>query len=779
MLVSVTALGAGRSRVAAAAGQVVAYLEGDRASRLSRPGSRGDAKPELAERLVVGTYYSDAGHLGGRWRGTGAPICQVVEPAMMERVLLGQDPVTAEPLVSARGSSRRAHLTGSALARGDAAELLSLADAAERVGVHAGYLRRLAARTATVRSSHAPPTDDPASPTGASLDAVKVGGEWRVARGEVARFVAERREPQVVIGYDVTFSAPKSLSIIWATGDAEVRALCEEAFEAGVTAGVDYLESQAIWVRRGRGFEPATGMVAASYRHETNRELEPQLHEHVVIGNMARARDGRVQAIDGRGLFAHATTAGYLAEAEMQHVTNRRGLRWTPTQRGIANVVGVPEEAIRAMSTRRAQILGLADELDVHSAKGRQIAAVATRAGKERGVDQDRLREQWRDRLADVGFGPRELRAATRAAPVRLWTKDDTRRLDAHLAGPSGVTELAAIFDRRDVIQAVVDFAGGRLSADEAQAHADRWLHTEAAIPLAVAPVGRSETIGREGKVMLAPDASYFTTPGMVAIEQAIAAGWEAGHDSGAAFVPADVVDGAISRWEAASGHRLGGDQAAMVRAMCASGDRFQAVIGPAGSGKTAALEVAARAWGVAGYRLIGAAVNGTAAEVLARSTGIEARTVASLVTRLDTATRPVLDGRTVVIVDEASTLGNRQHARLVDHVQAAGAVMRAIGDPAQHGSVEAGGMWAEVVRRWPDRSRGWSRTAARPPTRWSTSGSRAPTIGPAGSPMLSPGSRAAGGSSPRRRRLSCSTRSPPTGTSTGGTRWPGRGRRG
>ena len=54
-------------------------------------------------------------------------------------------------------------------------------------------------------------------------------------------------EPQVVIGYDVTFSAAKSLSIVWATGDAEVRALCEEAFEAGVAKAVEYLESYAIW----------------------------------------------------------------------------------------------------------------------------------------------------------------------------------------------------------------------------------------------------------------------------------------------------------------------------------------------------------------------------------------------------------------------------------------------------------------------------------------------------------------------------------------------------
>ncbi|MFN0029840.1 MAG: MobF family relaxase, partial [Acidimicrobiales bacterium] len=693
----------------AAAGHVVAYLEGGCAGDLSRGGSLGDGKPVLAQESGPGAYYADSTDRAGRWRGSeAARLGEVVQPEMLHRALLGQDPATGAQLVSAQGSSGRATQRRVELPAGEQDDLVTLSQAAASIGVDAGYLRRLAAKTATYRSTHDPSTTGATStnaPTGAFLDAAKINGEWRITRGEVERIVSARHEPQVVIGYDVTFSAAKSLSIVWATGDAEVRGLCEEAFEAGVAKAVDYLESHAIWVRRGRGYEAAGGMHAASYRHDTNRELEPQLHEHVVIANMARGADGRVQAIDARGLFAHATTAGYLAEAEMQHVTNRRGFAWTPTQRGIANVVGVSDDAIRAMSTRREQILTLTTELGAHTTQARQAAALATRAAKDHGVQPDRLRDRWRDRLTAVGFGPRELAAATSAAQARLWTPDDIRRLDAYLTGPHGVTELAAIFDRRDVIQAVVDHTGGRLSADEVQAHTDRWLHTDAVIPLAATPYARGEVIGHSGKVALAADATYYSTPTMIALEQAIAAGWEHGHDTCAAVVPVEAVDDAIHSWEHATGLRLGDDQAAMVHAICGSGDRFQAVVGPAGAGKTAALEVAARAWESAGFRVIGVAVNGTAAEVLARSTGIETRTVASLVTRLDTATTPILNNRTVVVVDEASTLGNRQHARLVHHIHVSGVAMRAIGDPAQHGAVEAGGMWAQLVRRWPDRT--------------------------------------------------------------------------
>ena len=314
--------------------------------------------------------------------------------------------------------------------------------------------------------------------------------------------------------------------------------------------GVAYLEANAVWVRRGRGSEPAGRMIAASYRHSTNRELEPQLHEHVVIANMGTRPDGRVQALDGRGLFAHATTAGYLAETEMQHACNRRGIAWTATHRGIANVDGVGDEAIRAMSTRRQQILNLTNELGTHSTRARQQAALMTRAGKTTGADPTALRQAWIERLATHGFGQAELHAATTAPPARLWTPTDTDRLNRHLAGPDGVTEQKAIFDRRDVIQTIVDHASGRLTADEVEHHADAWLHSIEAIPL---EPGDRKPVGVGGQL--------YTTPTMIRLEQAIATSYETGHDTHTAIVPTSLIETEIARWEAASGHRLGDDQ--------------------------------------------------------------------------------------------------------------------------------------------------------------------------------------------------------------------------
>ncbi len=142
---------------------------------------------------------------------------------MLHRVLLDQDPVTGEQLVSPQGSSGRSSNRPSAVSSGDPAELLTAEQAAQSIGVDVSYIRRLAAKTATYRSTHDTSTAGVSStdaPTDAFLDAVKVHGDWRIARGEVDRFLAARHEPQVVIGYDGTCSAAKSLAIVWATGDA-------------------------------------------------------------------------------------------------------------------------------------------------------------------------------------------------------------------------------------------------------------------------------------------------------------------------------------------------------------------------------------------------------------------------------------------------------------------------------------------------------------------------------------------------------------------------------
>jgi len=140
-----------------------------------------------------------------------------------------------------------------------------------------------------------------------------------------------RGEPNVV-GFDLTFSAPKSVSVLFAAGDEQAAGRLIGAHESAVRAALEYVEDAAVKVRRGKGgavVEPGEGVVAAAYRHRMSRSLDPQLHTHVVCANVARGPDGRWTALDGRHLYEHAKTAGYLYQAHLRaEVRERLGLEW-------------------------------------------------------------------------------------------------------------------------------------------------------------------------------------------------------------------------------------------------------------------------------------------------------------------------------------------------------------------------------------------------------------------------------------------------------------------
>ena len=422
MHVSVTVLGASAGRTSRAANHIVAYLEGQDSAvattsdSKARAGSVPSADGLTAGTTSVGSYYADAAVTQGRWRGTGAlpenfDLGPTVHPSDLRRVLLGQDPRDGETLLAATGSSGRSSGKSHGVPSLDNndEEVLGVSEVAKVVGVDASYIRRVAKDTAALRLAQHDAartgTDAPNTPD-VFLDATKEpDGRWQITRAEANRFAASRNEPQVVMGYDMTFSVPKSVSALYAVGTNEDRKLIDDAIESGVEAGIAYIEREGFRVRRQGQQEPAGRMVAASYRHYTNRALEPQFHEHVVIANMGNNSLGQTRALDARGLFAHATTAGYLAGAQLrQQLADKLGLGWQDVHKGLADIDGVGRDVVIAISSRRQAVLGLAEEMGYFTPTARQKAALATRPGKEHGVEANELQERWTEVLSDVGF---------------------------------------------------------------------------------------------------------------------------------------------------------------------------------------------------------------------------------------------------------------------------------------------------------------------------------------------------------------------------------------
>jgi conjugative relaxase-like TrwC/TraI family protein len=136
------------------------------------------------------------------------------------------------------------------------------------------------------------------------------------------RLRASERDPKVA-ALDLTFSAPKLLSVLFAVAPQEVSGELIACHEEAVSAalGYLYLEQEAVTVRRGEGgkhVERAEGLIAAAYRHRMSRALDPQLHTHVVAANLARGSDGRFTALHGAPPYRSAKTAGFLYQSHLR-----------------------------------------------------------------------------------------------------------------------------------------------------------------------------------------------------------------------------------------------------------------------------------------------------------------------------------------------------------------------------------------------------------------------------------------------------------------------------
>ncbi len=206
MLVSVTKLGEKASGANGAATAVANYLTGDQPAR----GGRRADQSATVQAVGPGAYYADSAQQAGRWHGQGATAMigadrlTSVDPVMLQRVLLGQHPTTGQQLVAAFGSAGRTihDNTATIAPTGRPTEQLTIEQVAKLIDVDPSYLRRLARQTAANKPE---PPNGTTAVGPARLDASRTDyGEWRVTRGEVERFRAGRKEPQVVLGYDLT-----------------------------------------------------------------------------------------------------------------------------------------------------------------------------------------------------------------------------------------------------------------------------------------------------------------------------------------------------------------------------------------------------------------------------------------------------------------------------------------------------------------------------------------------------------------------------------------------
>lgn len=458
-------------------------------------------------------------------------------------------------------------------------------------------------------------------------------------------------------GWDGTFSAPKSVSVLWSQLRGAQRMAIEQAQARAVDAALQVLERQAVRVRVGKGgsSQVPAAMLAACFAHETSRDLDPQLHTHAFIANCAFRPDGKFGALESRHLYAWHTAVGTAYRAQLAEELRQLGYNCVSDERAF-RIRGVPDAVCKAFAKRRATIEMIAAERGATTSAGLEAATLATRAKKVE-IDSNLLYRQWREEGAALGFGHEQAASLADAQPPTESPID----LDGLLLE---LTAHAAVFREQDLWRAVaerVQSAGGGIKRIEQIV--DQLLAGDELVALAE---------------------HRFTTQAMLNLEEsALRAASQLCEQTGQACT---LVS---------SERELSGEQSRALAHVLADGG-LRLIEGRAGTGKSYLLGVARECWTQAGYRVLGAALAGKAAQGLQEGSGIRSQTLHSLLAQID-AGQFRLDRKAVLVVDEAAMVGTAQMERLLRATADAGAKLVLVGDSRQLQSIDAGGVFRRL----------------------------------------------------------------------------------
>lgn len=488
-------------------------------------------------------------------------------------------------------------------------------------------------------------------------------------------------------GTDITFSAPKSVSLLAeVAGARDVR----EAHENAVKTALGHIERELAVTRQMKDGERQlvrTGnLVVGLFRHNTSRDLDPQTHTHAIVMNATRRDDGEWRSLQNDAIYRAQRVIGAIYTAELADRLQALGYELRRTdERGNFEIAGITREQIEHFSQRRAEMEAAmkARGLDIDSASAgqKEAAALATR-DRKRDVDHEALRAQWKERAADVGidFGAIAAKAASQREQGGVIRDDRLSGRQAMEFAAGHLIEREAVVTGNELLRTAIEHGAGRVSAGEVTKAFDKLV--------------------RDGDLLELQEGRY-TTKKMLGSER-----WALDQVRGAKGQTVPIADAAqlaeaISAIERRQGFRYTDGQREAITTVLASRDRFVAVQGMAGTGKTTMLRGLRELAEANGYTVRGMAPTGAATKVLGKEAGIAAETVAMFQIKErklqkdiefaqpyapDFVRRPEL-----WVVDESSFLSQRQKAQLDHMANRAGAKLVYLGDTLQLQGVEAG----------------------------------------------------------------------------------------
>jgi conjugative relaxase-like TrwC/TraI family protein len=677
----------------------------------------------------LGDYYTVSGNPPGVWMGGGIAnlgVSGTVTESQM-KALFGEGlHPNAETMIAAGASVRDVRL-GRGFYQYDGSET------AFSRKVRAGY------KEFERRHKQAPDVDQRRGIRGriGAEEFHKAHGRRPADKEELGRFMTASEKPkqQAVTGFDLTFAPPKSVSLLWALGGDKARLAVEKAHENAIAKAIKHLEERGAYTRSGfNGIEQRNvtgGLISGRFRHHDSRTGDPHIHDHVTVSNRVLSEDGKTWlTLDGQHIYKLNVEISEVYQTEMfQELCADMGLatvqRDVGGNRTVTELAGVPEAMIKRGSGRGSTIRQRTCELvreftETHgyspNAKQRiklaQQATLDTRPAKESSKSPQEKMQAWgREYKADRFLTARKfVKAVTKASKIEAAQAMTAENLD--------VTEIAAtVLDvvsssravwgethiRTEAIRQLgYEFKGQKVPETAVLAITDYALNTGSIALNTTARTHHANELYRAdgASALVKANTALYTSAAVLAAEDALLTAAQTD------VIPAATAESfeLAMRSRSLSGKvQLNAAQEEFARAFACSPKMIVAGIGPAGTGKTTALSLAAEAINHAGGKVIGLATAASAADVLrkdltkGRNPGpeqITTETLAKFLHAHGTGNPRSLSLKPgdVVIVDEAGMASTRDLAKVLAITEGAGALVRFAGDHNQLTAIGAGG---------------------------------------------------------------------------------------
>ncbi len=530
-------------------------------------------------------------------------------------------------------------------------------------------------------------------------DAFKDLLDGKLPDGEQLGTIREKGgEKEHIPGWDLTFSAPKSVSILALVGgDERLIAAHDEA----VRLTLEWAEANIAGHRKrdkdGVYQQDADNLTAAMFRHSTSRDMDAQLHTHVVVLNMNQDDDGQWRSLNSKPLYDHKMALGNVYRAYLAGLTQEAGHEIEKTGiDGRFEIVSVPKEVAADQSQRSTAIRDAMAERGLEGPIAAEKAALMTRPSKGT-ASMNELVPEWQERALARGFDTgkvvEEARERGPVQPVRAasFDRNVTEAVDR-------LADKEAVFSNAHLLQWSLAGAIGRGTVKDVEA-----------------AIGRA-TGERDIEATSLGFQKAWTTPKARHVENTVIDMWHSSR--GAVDAPLstknagkrlDAADAAAVAANPEKAHPLNDGQRAAAVAILTQTDRFIGIEGRAGVGKTTMLGRVRPVLEARGFEVIGMAGNANAARTIEQDAGIKSTTLQKHILTAEKALveadknpfsrGQILDktSRQVWVVDESSQLGGKQVKRLMHLADRLGSRVVMIGDTKQLAAIEAGKPFAQL----------------------------------------------------------------------------------